>query len=87
MESLLGHIWSPLRRESGSPRGSAGARDSGGPRRVPARPAARSTAAPGRTLLARPRVSGRRRAAQAVCVHHFFQVTLGFAGYHKRPSL
>lgn len=31
--------------------------------------------------------SGCRRAAQAVCVHHFFQVTLGFAGYHKRPGL
>lgn len=57
-----------------------------GPRRVPARPAARCPAAPGGCWPGR-RGSGCRRAAQAVCVHHFFQVTLGFAGYHKRPSL
>lgn len=81
------HLFSSAPGERLSPWLWPGPGAAAGPRRDPARSAARSTAAPGRTLLARPRGSGCRRAAQAVCVHHFFQVTLGFAGYHKRPSL
>lgn len=80
MESLLGHLWSPLRRESGSPRGSA---------RGPGQRRGRGVSLPAPPPAARPRreAAGPAAGAQdAVGPHKRFVFTTSFRSLSGLPA-